>query len=161
MPRMTTYQRENGRCPSWASYEIFFYSIALRNTHKLTPYPVRNTPQCPCSHHSDSADAQVPHPNNSSQGLRGASPKALTDANIAEHDRRPNPDPIPEDNRSSKAARLTMAARSLGINVRDIVKDRPEDMEGDLPMERFMADAKQSKLMKYMVGTKEEKKEHP
>lgn len=50
-----------------------------------------------------------------------------------------------------------MAAKSLGIDILDILKDGLEDMEGALPMERFLAENKQRILAESMAIRKKEK----
>jgi hypothetical protein len=52
-----------------------------------------------------------------------------------------------------------MAAKGLGIDLTDIVKGGAEDMEGALPMERFLAEKEQNTFAKIMTDTKGKKQD--
>ncbi len=61
----------------------------------------------------------------------------LTETNLAENNRQLDRVHFHKETGTQKATRLSTAAKKLGIDASDIFKDRLEEMEGALPMERF------------------------
>lgn len=94
---------------------------------------------------------------NATEGSQSTSPTALTHVNLARHNRQHDGIHLSEDISVQKASKLAMAAKSLGIDILDILKDGLEDMEGALPMERFLAENKQRILAESMAIRKKEK----
>jgi hypothetical protein len=89
-------------------------------------------------------------PDDAPDGPQRSSFGTLTNAKLTEHNRQLASFDVAQDAGTNRATRLTVAARSLGIDISDIVKERAEDMEGTLPMERFLAETSQSTLAKLM-----------
>jgi hypothetical protein len=118
----------------------------------------RNVPQCPCSCPSDSGNTYGSHLDLPRGDPHTSFSRALTTANLAEHNRQLNGVHFAGDAGTKKATMLNVAAQSLGIDNLTMVQNGAEYMKGVLPMEKFLAEKEQSKIAKLMLETKADNK---
>lgn len=127
-----------------SSYEMNLSFKSSHSIHMLTQTSHRLVAQCPCSQHSESGSAHMPHPDN----IEAESPKSpsgkLTSANLSKHNRQSDDVHAAGHTGAKRAERLNVAAQSLGFNISDVLKHEVDDSEGALPMERFMMEKEAS-----------------
>ena len=117
----------------------------------------RNVPQCPCSCPSESGNAYGSCLALPAGDSHKSLSRALSTANLAEHNRQLTSVNSAGDTGTKKARRLNIAAQSLGIENLDMVRDEAECMEGVFPMEKFLGETEQSRLAKLVLRTEDDK----